>query len=348
MKWFRYLLFPFTFCYYLVTQSRNYFYDVKLFKSYNFNIPIIAVGNLSVGGTGKTPQIEYLIRLLQENYSVATLSRGYKRESSGFFIANKTSTAAQLGDEPFQMHQKFSKIKVAVDADRKNGIENLLQLKNKPEVILLDDAMQHRKVKAGLYIVLTSYNDLFVDDFLLPTGNLRESRNGAKRADAIIVTKCPTNLTQKNKFEITKKIHLYTKSIITPIFFSSIGYSDKLHNRIDEVGLNSLSNQNIFVVAGIAKPIPFVNKIKEISDNVTVSLFKDHHNFTAKEIQSIETELQNKIGITTEKDFVRLQDKITTKNWYYLPIKSEFLENKSEFNFLITQFITSFSEKNSL
>jgi tetraacyldisaccharide 4'-kinase len=199
-----------------------------------------------------------------------------------------------------------------------------------------------------LYIVLTSYNDLFVDDFLLPTGNLRESRNGAKRADAIIVTKCLTNLTQKNKSEITKKIHLYTKSIITPIFFSSIGYSDKLHNRIDEVGLNSLSNQNIFVVAGIAKPIPFVNKIKEISDNVTVSLFKDHHNFTAKEIQSIETELQNKIGITTEKDFVRLQDKITTKNWYYLPIKSEFLENKSEFNFLITRFITSFSEKNSL
>jgi len=169
----RKLLFPFAVLYGLVTSIRNFLYDQGFLKSYSFDVPIIAVGNLSVGGTGKTPMIEYLIRLLSEQYSVATLSRGYKRQSTGFILADNNADTSTLGDEPFQIHQKFPNIQVAVDADRKNGIEQLLSQTQKPEVILLDDAFQHRKVKAGFYILLTAYGDLFCDDWMLPTGNLR-------------------------------------------------------------------------------------------------------------------------------------------------------------------------------
>ena len=183
MNLLRKLLFPFAILYGFITSLRNYLYDKGILKSYSFDIPVIAVGNLSVGGTGKTPQIEYLIRLLSPNYKVATLSRGYKRKSEGFILADAASTPEILGDEPYQYFKKFRDIQVAVDADRKNGIEQLLNQESRPEIILLDDAFQHRKVKAGFYILLTAYEDLFCEDFILPTGNLRESRNEAKRAN---------------------------------------------------------------------------------------------------------------------------------------------------------------------
>ena len=183
MNFLRKILFPLAFLYWLITFIRNWLYDKGIFKSSSFNIPIIAVGNLSVGGTGKTPQIEYLIRLLSENYKVAVLSRGYKRTTEGFILADEKATASSIGDEPFQFYSKFPNIQVAVDANRKYGIENLLQLSNKPDVILLDDAFQHRKVKAGFYILLTAFDDLFCDDYILPFGNLREPSSGKKRAD---------------------------------------------------------------------------------------------------------------------------------------------------------------------
>ncbi|MEY2867889.1 MAG: hypothetical protein RIR01_289, partial [Bacteroidota bacterium] len=194
MNLLRKILFPFAILYGLVTAIRNFLFDKGILKSYAFDLPIIAVGNLSVGGTGKTPQIEYLIRLLSTKYKVATLSRGYKRKSEGFVLADANVNAEILGDEPFQFFQKFPNIQVAVDANRKNGIEQLLSKNSKPEVILLDDAYQHRKVKAGFYILLTAYGDIYADDFMLPTGNLRESRSGAHRADVVVVTKCPPNL----------------------------------------------------------------------------------------------------------------------------------------------------------
>src|SRR6478752_5452103 len=199
MNLLRKILFPFAVLYGFITSIRNFLYDNNLLKSYSFDLPIIAVGNLSVGGTGKTPQIEYLIRLLSPKYKVATLSRGYKRKSEGFVLADETSNAEILGDEPFQFFQKFKNIQVAVDANRKNGIEQLLSQSEKPEVILLDDAYQHRKVKAGFYILLTTYDDLFCKDFILPMGNLRESRRGAKRADVVIVTKCPSTITKQKQ-----------------------------------------------------------------------------------------------------------------------------------------------------
>ena len=187
----RKILFPFSILYGIITAIRNYMFDVGFLKSYSFETPIIVVGNLSVGGTGKTPQIEYLIRLFSEKYQVATLSRGYKRKSEGFVLANASTVVEEIGDEPFQFFSKFKTIQVAVDINRKNGIEQLLSQPQKPEVILLDDAFQHRKVKAGFYILLTSYADLYADDWMLPTGNLREYRSNANRAQVIIVTKCP-------------------------------------------------------------------------------------------------------------------------------------------------------------
>ena len=204
MNYLRKILFPFALIYGLITSLRNFLFDKNILKSHSFDLPVIAVGNLSVGGTGKTPQIEYLIRLLSDKYRVATLSRGYKRKSEGFVLADSNSNAEILGDEPFQYFQKFPNIQVAVDANRSNGIEQLLNIAPKPEIILLDDAYQHRKVKADLYILLTAYNDLYVDDYLLPVGNLRESRSGAHRAKIVIVTKCPPLLSMLERTKIRK------------------------------------------------------------------------------------------------------------------------------------------------
>ena len=195
MKLVRFLLFPFSVLYDLITSIRNFFFNIGIFKETNFNTPIIVVGNLSVGGTGKTPQIEYLIKLLKDVYKVAVLSRGYKRKTTGFVFVNNEHTANDVGDEPLQYFKKFKDISVAVNENRVEGVINL-EKQQSPEVVLLDDAYQHRKIKGSFYILLTKYNDLFTDDFLLPTGNLRESRAGANRTDVIIVTKCPENLSE--------------------------------------------------------------------------------------------------------------------------------------------------------
>lgn len=222
MKLLRFLLFPFAVLYDIITRVRNWFFNLGILKSTSFNIPVIAVGNLSVGGTGKSPQIEYLIRLLKDDYNIAVLSRGYKRKTEGFQIVNDAHTAEDVGDEPLQFYKKFkTAITVAVDADRTNGIQQLLQRNNPPKIVLLDDAYQHRKVTASSYILLTKYNDLFVDDFLLPTGNLRESRRGAKRAKVIVVTKCPEEFIESS----TRTNRAKTQSEIVS---KSIFYNDCL------------------------------------------------------------------------------------------------------------------------
>ncbi|NOY46666.1 MAG: tetraacyldisaccharide 4'-kinase, partial [Chlorobi bacterium] len=203
MNLIRKILFPIVPIYQSVTWLRNWCFDKHIFKSKVYNFPIICVGNLSVGGTGKTPMIEYLLRLLKENYNVATLSRGYKRNTKGFQIANENSSALTIGDEPYQFHQKFTDIVVSVDSDRQNGIAELQKMEQSPDIILLDDAFQHRKVKAGFNILLTTYDNLYINDFSLPTGNLREPKSGAKRADVIVVTKCPNTISNDDKNRIT-------------------------------------------------------------------------------------------------------------------------------------------------
>jgi tetraacyldisaccharide 4'-kinase len=332
MIFFRKILFPFTVLYGWITQLRNFLYDIGVFKSYAFDVPVIAVGNLSVGGTGKTPQIEYLIRLLSEKYRVATLSRGYKRQSKGFILANDTSTASQLGDEPFQFYKKFQNTLVAVDADRKSGIEQLLSLPDKPEVILLDDAFQHRKVKAGFYILLTSYDDLFCDDFILPMGNLRESRSGVKRADIIIVTKCPNDLSEIEQNKIKKKVGLDS-----PIFFSSIAYDDSVYSSDNSFKVSEIKIQTKLLLAGIAKPKSFFAYLQ--NENDIVMKFSDHHHFSEDDILNIKKQAKNNLIITTEKDFVRLNDSISKEQLFYLPIKTSFIFGGNDFDKTILNYV---------
>jgi len=332
MNLLRKLLFPFAILYGFITSLRNYLYDKGILKSYSFDIPVIAVGNLSIGGTGKTPQIEYLIRLLSPNYKVATLSRGYKRKSEGFILADAASTTEILGDEPFQYFKKFRDIQVAVDADRKNGIEQLLNQESRPEIILLDDAFQHRKVKAGFYILLTAYEDLFCDDFMLPTGNLRESRNGAKRANLIIVTKCPLDITELEQQNIKNKL-----AVDLPIYFSSIDYDDKVYNDTESLAVSDLKLTPKIVLAGIAKPKPFFDYLQTDKDEVMT--FSDHHHFTEIDILNIKSQAIDKIIVTTEKDFVRLDAKILRKQLFYLPIKSKFLSNQESFDAIILNYV---------
>ncbi len=334
MNLLRKILFPFAILYGFITSIRNFLYDIGILKSYSFDVPVIAVGNLSVGGTGKTPQIEYLIRLLSPKYKVATLSRGYKRKSEGFILADSTSTAEILGDEPFQFYIKFKNIQVAVDIDRKNGIEQLLLQLNKPEVILLDDAFQHRKVKTGFYILLTSYKDLYSDDFMLPAGNLRESRSGAKRANLVVVTKCPANLSLGEQNKIKSKLNLASTQ---NLYFSFIDYEESVYSDDKTMKVNEIRNIDKLLLAGIAKPEPFFGHLQQGND--VCLRYPDHHYFTEKDLLEIKNKSQNKLIITTEKDFVRLKGNIPKEQLFYLPIRSSFLSLGENFDKTIKNYV---------
>lgn len=341
MNLLRKILFPFAVLYGIITSIRNFLFDKGVLKSTSFDIPIIAVGNLSVGGTGKTPQIEYLIRLLSDKYKVATLSRGYKRQSEGFVLADENSNAVILGDEPFQFFQKFKNIQVAVDANRTNGIQQLLSQSKKPEIILLDDAFQHRKVKAGFYILLTSYGDLYADDWMLPTGNLRESRSGAKRANIVIVTKCPANLEESEQENIRRKLKLKASQ---QLYFTYIDYDDYIYSQKEKIAVEDIKNSQKLLLAGIAKPTPFFKFLK--SDNDECLTFPDHHHFTETDIATIANKVKAHKIITTEKDYVRLKDTNIAPQLYYLPIKSTFINYQNNFDTTILNYVGK-SSRNS-
>lgn len=314
-----------------MTFIRNWLYDINFFKSKSYNLPIIAIGNLSAGGTGKTPHTEYLIRLLKANYKVAVLSRGYKRSTKGFVLANETISAAELGDESYQIHTKFPDVSVAVCEDRQTGIENLISTIN-PDVILLDDAFQHRKVKAGFYVLLTAYDDLFSDDYILPFGNLRESAIGKKRANLVVVTKCPTTLSEKEQGKVKQKLN-----VNVPVFFTSIDYDTEVFSTENTQNVSDIIAKEKVIVAGIAKPKYFIDYLN--SGNDKVQIHPDHHNFSEQEISELNNLAQDKILVTTEKDFVRLNGKIKSDKLFYLPIKVKFLNSETEFQTIITNLI---------
>lgn len=322
MKLLRKILFPIVPIYFIVTWLRNKFYDLGWKSSKYFSHPVICVGNLSTGGTGKTPTIEYLIRLLKEQHKVATLSRGYKRETTGFIIADDKATAKSIGDEPYQFHSKFKDVAISVDTNRQHGIEQLLKLKQ-PDVILLDDAFQHRKVKASFNILLTSCNDLYCDDIVLPTGNLREPRAGAKRADVILVTKCPANLSSSEKEKIRAKIRPLAHQ---QVYFSLISYSETVFNENEELLLKQFEGKKVSLVTGIANPKPLLDYLKSKSIDFEHLSFKDHHVFSTSEIELLK---QKEIVLTTEKDYVRLVDsfKSQSKQLWYLPISFKINDN---------------------
>lgn len=315
MNLLRKILIPLVPIYYIITWVRNYFYDREILKSISYDFPVVCVGNLSVGGTGKTPMIELLVRLLQKDYKIAILSRGYKRKSKGFHLASEHTTVDDIGDEPYQFFSKFKNVFVAVDSNRQNGIK-LLQETVNPDIVLLDDAFQHRKVKAGFNILLTTYNNLFVNDMLLPAGNLREPKAGAKRANVIIITKCPDNLTKNKKHEI---INLINPAPQQSVFFSKIKYSKKIKNFETSIDLQDLKETVFSLVTGIADASPLLNYLNKKGLKFEHLNFEDHHNFSTNEIELIRSK---NMVVTTEKDFMRLGTR-EMKNLYYLPIEVE-------------------------
>jgi len=334
MKFLRKFLFPFALIYGALMHIRNFLYNHSFFSVYSAPVPVIAVGNLSVGGTGKTPMIEYLIRLLESEYALAVLSRGYKRKSTGFVLANASTTVEELGDEPFQFHQKFPQVTVAVDANRTNGIQQLIAQRPNTQVILLDDAFQHRKVKASLYILLTAFDDLFSDDFVLPMGNLREARSGKKRAHVVVVTKCPPQLSTEDQAKIKAKL-----GVSQPVFFTSIGYDQNIYSSSKTFSVAEIQSQPKVLLAGIAKPNSFFQALQSGADQQLV--FPDHHPFTVAEIESIKTLAAQQLVVTTEKDYVRLQHQLPQNRLYYLPIQTQFLADETAFVQLITSHVES-------
>ncbi len=341
-KW----LLPISFLYGIGVRIRNKLFDLKILKQQEFPIPVICIGNITVGGTGKTPHTEFLIKHLQSQYNVAVLSRGYKRKTKGYILANENSTAETIGDEPFQIKQKFPNVTVAVDENRRRGIKHLLKLEEpRIDVILLDDAYQHRYVKAGLNILLADYNRPICEDKLLPAGRLREPFSSKNRANIVIVTKCG-DLIKPIDFNIAaKRLALYP---FQRLFFSNFIYGD-IHpvfpeysqGEIKKFSLSSLNTfDQVLLVSGIANPTPLIAKLKQHNSKVETLIYKDHHNFKSDDIQNIEKRFKqlkgdNNIIITTEKDATRLLNNThlsdeVKKDIYYLPIEVDILQNREE------------------
>lgn len=332
MNLLRKLLLPFVPFYYLVTWLRNRMYDFGIKKSATYHFPVIVVGNLSVGGTGKSPMVEYLISLLKNKVVLATLSRGYKRETKGFQVVMPSCTAKQVGDEPLQFKKKFEDVIVSVDEDRRNGISNLRSLSPQPEVIVLDDAYQHRKVKAGFYILLTAYYDLYCDDIVLPTGNLREPRKGANRANIVVVTKCPKDISFEERGIIAKKLKLQYNQ---HLFFATIDYQEHIVNASGIKTLDSLQDINFTLVTGIANPKPLLDYYVSLGLKFDHIGFPDHHNFTHEDLKKL-NDLE--FIITTEKDYVRLNKDISDRLWYQ-PMRMMFVDNSNIFDDKILDYI---------
>jgi tetraacyldisaccharide 4'-kinase len=348
LKSFRYILFPFSIIYGSVVWVRNKMFDKKILRSASFNFPVICVGNLAVGGTGKTPMAEYIIKLLGEKYKLATLSRGYKRKTKGFAIADESTTAIDIGDEPMQIHEKFPAITVAVAEERVIGIPQLLYAKPETQVIILDDAFQHREVRAGLNILLTSYQNLFTRDFLMPAGDLRDMKSSSKRAEIIVVTKCKSHLSEEEKNEIVKEINPLPHQ---KIYFTKIEYGSPYHLFTKENRFLS-PECNVFLVCGIADPEPLKEVLTTYTSTYEMLLFRDHHIFNTDDLKEIKKQFskienQNKIILTTEKDGVRLakfEKELEHLPIYVCPMAHKFLfGDEDRFANDVNDFIKSYS-----
>lgn len=350
-KWF----IPLSWIYGFVVFMRNKFFKWGIYKSKSYDIPIFCVGNISVGGTGKTPHTEYLIRLLKDKYRIAVLSRGYKRKTNGFILSTPESTSREIGDEPYQIKQKFPEVMVAVDRDRCHGVETLLALDTPPEVIILDDGFQHRYIKPSYIIILSDYNRAVYADKLLPAGRLREPAHYLRFATDIIITKCPNDL-QPIDFRII--LHDVDPYPFQGLFYTRFAYKKLLpvfgETRRESMELNALKGKSILLVTGIASPKPLVEKLSEYTKDVHTMEYGDHYTFTKKDIRNIVSRLKkmegkNKIIVVTEKDAGRLKmlkhiDDELKFYFYYIPIEVSFLESKhrEEFN----QRIISHVEEN--
>lgn len=311
MKLMRKLGYPVSLLYAAAVYLRNKWYDWGWLPSRVFDVPVLCIGNLSVGGSGKTPMVEWVVRHLSPESNVAVLSRGYRRKSKGFQISGPESTAAQVGDEPLQIARKFPWITVAVDANRSRGIECLMRLKD-PDLILLDDGFQHRKVRPGRSILLTAYDELYPDAYYLPTGNLRDHRSQARRADLVVVTKCPAVISPSDREEIRKKLRLQDRQQLA---FASLCYQRPTDTMGEEVDWDTLEGEPFTLVTGIANPEPLVRYLEALGLPFEHLRYADHHNFTKGELEKLSE--RNQI-LTTEKDSMRLEGHL--KNYWILPV----------------------------
>lgn len=354
-------LYPFSLIYGLVTSVRNFLYNAEILKSYEPDIPVLCVGNLSAGGSGKTPHAEYLIKILKDYFNVALLSRGYKRKSRGFRFAEPGSSVADMGDEPLQIYTKFPGITVAVDRDRVNGIQRIMKERPGTEVIILDDGFQHRRVRPGLSILLTGFDNLVINDALLPYGNLRESLSNISRADIILVTKSPENITPIQRNVIAKDLK---KAAYQEVWFTAINYMHPLP--VFDTGpgagnpvLSGGSDSGVVLVTGIANPDPLVAYLKNIFIEVIHLSFGDHHRFTDKDIEKIFTawgslKRENRYAVTTEKDAVRLKEftniaETLKSSFFYIPIGIRFLNgDRNGFDNLIIDYVRKNKRNNRI
>ncbi|HTH82479.1 MAG TPA: tetraacyldisaccharide 4'-kinase [Mucilaginibacter sp.] len=353
MKYLRLLLFPFSLIYALIVMIRNWCFDAGLFKSRQFELPVISVGNLAVGGAGKSPMTEYLIRLLKNDYKLATLSRGYGRETKGYLTATASTTATEIGDEPAQFKHKFPDITVAVCEKRVEGIE---QLKVDHNLIIMDDAYQHRAVKPGLSVLLFDYNTVNQPQLLLPAGNLRETFSGRWRADVMVVSKCPEDLSSGEQNKIAAKL---APLPYQQLFFTSIAYQNLQDKNGNEANIVINSDTTVFLITGIANAQPLVNYIKKYTSHVIHHNYPDHHRFSLKNITKLADEFaactaQKKVIITTEKDAQRLGEQellplVTSLPILAMPIGVKFLNNEQQqFDKLIIEYVRKYTEHHQL
>jgi tetraacyldisaccharide 4'-kinase len=322
-------------------------FDRKLIASTTFNLPLICVGNLSAGGTGKSPMVEWLIKKLKDKMKIAVLSRGYKRKTKGYALANGYATALDIGDEPMQFHMKFPDVTVAVGEERVVAIPQLLHDRPETKAIILDDAFQHRSVRAGLNILLTDCKNLFTRDWFLPTGDLRDEKRSYRRADLIVVTKCDADLSEEERKVIVKEINPQERQ---QVFFSSIDYGEPYHIST-RVTRPVTPFVEVLLVCGIANPAPLKNFLNQHARTYYELTYRDHHIFTIDDLKNIvrrfnQINARNKIILTTEKDAMRLikfEHELKELPFYVLPIEPRFLfEGEQQFTDIIVTFINEF------
>jgi tetraacyldisaccharide 4'-kinase len=347
LKTLRILLLPFSFVYALIIIVRNWCFDKKIFSTATFNLPIICVGNLAVGGTGKSPMVEFLIKRLKDQFEVAVLSRGYKRKTKGYALADGDTTALDIGDEPMQFHTKFPDVAIAVGEERVVAVPQLLHDRPATRAIILDDAFQHRSVQAGFNILLTDYNNLFTRDWFLPTGDLRDQKKSARRADIIVVTKCNKDFSLKERNDAIREIDPLTSQ---QVFFSFIEYGKPYHI-ISGNGMEITDKLEVLLITGIASPAPLKRFLDERTQAYYEMDYSDHHIFSIDDLKNMIKRFNNiqakeKIILTTEKDAVRLtkfKQEMKDIPLFVIPIEPGFLfHDEKRFTDLIITFIRDF------
>ena len=352
-------LLPLSWLYGLGVGIRNTLFDLGILKSRSFDVPVISVGNITVGGSGKTPHVEYLIRLLHNKYRVAVLSRGYKRKTKGYILADENSTMSDIGDEPYQMHTKFKNVSIAVDRNRCNGIERITndEPTKDTDVILLDDAYQHRYVKPGINILLVDYHRLIIYDKLLPAGRLRESKEGKTRADIVIVTKCPKDLKPMSFRVLSRAMDLFPYQ---QLYFTCLKYGDlhSLFNNSTRPLTDIKPNEHTLLITGIASPEQMVEDLSPYCKNITSLKFSDHHQFNADDVEKINSTFAMmqtpRLIITTEKDATRLENieglsEEVRNSIYTLPVEVQvMLDQQEKFDEVILSYVQKNSKNSTL